>query len=81
MKEDTLVALLLGRWTIETDCGPMLRLVRRTEFADLPDVEGEWIYPPDAGLPRYCDDWNGTLRILLPLAIKSVREHLEEGDE
>jgi hypothetical protein len=76
MEVETLTTLLLGYWTVETDCGPCLRLVRRTSFTDLPDVEGPWIYPEDAGLPRYCDDWDDALRVLLPLAVESVREHL-----
>lgn len=76
MEVDLLTRAFLNYWTIETDCGPCLRLVRCTQYSDLPDVKGPWIYPEDAGLPRYCDDWDGALRALLPLALESVREHL-----
>jgi|GEM_PF-5638028 len=78
MDADTLTMLLLGHWTIETDCGPCLRLVRHTRYTDLPDVEGPWVYPEDAGLPRFCDDWDATLRVLLPLAVDSIMEHLRK---
>jgi hypothetical protein len=64
-------ALSDHRWELRMDCGPCLMLVRHSD----PPIETSWVYPEEAGQPRYCnaEDIGAACRAVFPFVLNKAR--------